>query len=130
MQWVTLGLNVVLGGLPLFLKDEIFIKWKPMLVNWLVAAAVLGSQYIGSKSILQRMMAANITLPEPIWRRLNWLWVGYFSVLGAVYLYVAYNYDAATWVNFKLFGMMGLAILFVIAQGLYLSRRLKADEGT
>lgn len=130
MQWVTLGLIVVLGGLTLFLKDETFIKWKPTLVNWLFAAAFLGSQYIGSKSILQRMMAANITLPEPVWRRLNWLWVAFFSVLGAVNLYVAYNYDTATWVNFKLFGMMGLTILFVIAQGLYLSRHLKADEGT
>src|SRR3569623_1008301 len=130
MQWVTLGLIVVLGGLTLFLNDETFIKWKPTLVNWLFAAAVLVSQYIVSKSILQRMMAANITLPEPIWRRLNWLWVGFFSVLCAVYLYVAYNYDTATWVNFKLFGMMGLTILFVIAQGLYLSRHLKADEGT
>src|SRR3569623_1323639 len=127
MQWVTLGLNVVLGGLPLFLKDEIFIKWKPMLVNWLVAAAVLGSQYIGSKSILQRMMAANITLPEPIWRRLNWMWVGFISVLGAVNLYVAYNNDTATRDIFKLIGMMGLTILFVIALGLYLCRHLKAD---
>src|SRR3569623_2350240 len=102
----------------------------PTLVNWLFAVAFLVSHYIGSMSILQRMMAANITLPEPIWRRLNWLWVAFFSVLGAVNLYVAYNYDTAPWVNFKLFGMMGLTILFVIAQGLYLSPPLKEDEGT
>lgn len=128
IQWITMGLIVVLGGLTLLLKDETFIKWKPTLVNWLFAVVFLGSQYIGSKSVLQRMMAANITLPEPVWHRLNWIWVSFFTALGAINLYVAYHYDTETWVNFKLFGMMGLTILFIIAQGFYLSRYIKADE--
>lgn len=127
MQWVTMGLIVVLGGLTLMLRDETFIKWKPTLVNWLFAAVFLASQYIGSKSVLQRMMAGNLTLPEPVWQRLNWIWVSFFVALGAINLYVAYSYDTETWVNFKLFGMMGLTIVFIIAQGFYLSRYIKAD---
>ena len=128
MQWITMGLIVVLGGLTLMLRDETFIKWKPTLVNWLFAAVFLVSQYIGSKSVLQRMMAGNLTLPEPVWQRLNWIWVSFFVALGAINLYVAYSYDTETWVNFKLFGMMGLTIVFIIAQGFYLSRYLKADS--
>lgn len=127
MQWVTMGLIVVLGGLTLMLRDETFIKWKPTLVNWLFAAVFLASQYIGSKSVLQRMMAGNLTLPEPVWQRLNWIWVSFFVALGAINLYVAYSYDTETWVNFKLFGMMGLTIVFIIAQGFYLSRYIKAN---
>lgn len=128
MQWVTLGLIVVLGGLTLLLQDETFIKWKPTLVNWLFAIAFLGSQYIGKQSILRRMMSANLSLPDPVWLRLNWIWVGFFTALGALNLYVAYYFDTETWVNFKLFGMLGLTIAFVIAQGFYLSRYIKADE--
>lgn len=128
MQWVTLGLIVVLGGLTLLLQDETFIKWKPTLVNWLFAIAFLGSQYIGKQSILRRMMSGNLSLPDPVWLRLNWIWVGFFTALGALNLYVAYYFDTETWVNFKLFGMLGLTIAFVIAQGFYLSRYIKADE--
>lgn len=128
IQWITMGLIVVLGGLTLVLKDETFIKWKPTLVNWLFAAVFLASQYIGSKPVLQRMMAANISLPEAVWQRLNWIWVSFFTMLGAINLYVAYHYDTETWVNFKLFGMMGLTLVFIIAQGFYLSRYIKADD--
>ena len=128
MHWITLGVIVVFGGLTLILRDETFIKWKPTLVNWLFAAAFLGSQFIGKQSLLKRMMAANITLPEPIWLRLNMSWVSFFVVMGAANLYVAFNYDTDTWVNFKLFGMMGLTIIFIIAQAFYLSRHIKPDQ--
>lgn len=128
MHWITLGVIVVFGGLTLILRDETFIKWKPTLVNWLFAAAFLGSQFIGKQSLLKRMMAANITLPEPIWLRLNMSWVSFFVAMGAANLYVAFNYDTDTWVNFKLFGMMGLTIIFIIAQAFYLSRHIKPDQ--
>src|SRR3569832_552837 len=105
-----------------------FFAYKLYDIYVATAVVILGSQYIGSKSVLQRMMAANITLPEPVWHRLNWIWVSFFTALGAINLYVAYHYDTETWVNFKLFGMMGLTILFIIAQGFYLSRYIKADE--
>lgn len=124
MYWVTLGLTLVFGGATLLLQDETFIKWKPTLVNWLFALAFLISQYVGPKPILQRMMANNFDLPSPIWVRLNWIWIIFFTAIGAVNLYVAFHFDTNTWVNFKLFGMMGLTILFVIGQGFYLSRHI------
>lgn len=130
MHWITLGVIVVFGGLTLLLQDETFIKWKPTLVNWLFAAAFLGSQYVGKQSLLKRMMATNISLPEPVWLRLNMSWVSFFAAMGAANLYVAFNYDTDTWVNFKLFGMLGLTVIFIIAQAFYLSRHIKSDQET
>lgn len=128
LNLVTLGLILVLGGATLFLKDETFIKWKPTVVNWLFALAFFISQYVGHKPILQRMMAANISLPNAIWTRLNWSWIIFFTAIGAVNLYVAYHFSTDTWVNFKLFGMLGLTVVFVIGQAVYLSRHVKHDE--
>ena len=130
MLWVSLAIIVVFGGATLALRDETFIKWKPTLVNWLFAAAFLGSQYVGKQSLLKRMMASNISLPEPVWLRLNMSWVSFFAAMGAANLYVAFNYDTDTWVNFKLFGMMGLTVVFIIAQAFYLSRHIKPDQET
>jgi len=130
LYWVTLGLTLVLGGATLLLQDETFIKWKPTVVNWLFAAAFLISQYVGSKPILQRMMSANISLPNPIWARLNWSWIIFFTVIGAINLYVAFSghFTDDQWVDFKLFGMMGLTIVFVIGQAFYLSRHIKPEQ--
>ena len=130
LYWVTLGLTLALGGLTLFLKDETFIKWKPTVVNWLFAMAFFISQYVGSKPILQRMMSKNISLPDPIWARLNWSWITFFMAVGAANLYVAFSghFSDDDWVNFKLFGMMGLTIVFVIGQAFYLSRHIKPDQ--
>jgi intracellular septation protein len=130
LYWVTLGLTLVLGGFTLVLKDDTFIKWKPTVVNWLFALAFFISQYVGSKPILQRMMSNNIDLPDPIWTRLNWSWIIFFTAIGAVNLYVAFSghFSENDWVNFKLFGMMGLTIAFVIGQAFYLSRHIKTDQ--
>ena len=128
MHLVTLVLVVVLGGVTLILDDEIFIKWKPTVVNWLFAIAFAGSQFIGERSLLQRMLGANVELPDPIWMRLNLAWVVFFIIVGFINLYVIYNYDTATWVNFKLFGLMGLTIAFVIAQAFYMVRHTINDE--
>ena len=127
MQWITLVLIIVFGGATLYLKDEMFIKWKPTVLNWMFAAAFLGSQYIGKKSIAERMLAENISLPQHVWTRVNWSWVTFFTILGCANLYVVYNFDTDTWVNFKLFGMMGLTILFVLLQAVYLSRYVKPE---
>ncbi len=124
MHLVTLGLIIVFGGATLLLQDETFIKWKPTVVNALFAAVFLASQFIGKKTIVERLMSASITLPAPIWIRLNWSWVIFFSTLAALNLYVAYGFDTDTWVNFKLFGMLGLTLAFLIAQGFYLSRHM------
>ena len=60
------------------------------------------------------MMESTIRLPDPIWSRLNLSWVMFFVATGSANLYVAYNFNTETWVNFKLFGIMGLTVLFVI----------------
>lgn len=106
------------------MRDETFIKWKPTILNWLFGAAFLGSQFIGKKPLVQRMLETNFSLPDGIWGRLNLIWIVFFVIMGVVNLYVAYSFDTDTWVNFKLFGMMGLTIAFVIAQAFYLARYL------
>lgn len=130
MYLVTLILVVLLGGATVILQDKVFIQWKPTVVNWLFAAAFLGSEFIGNKNILQRMMGGQIELPDGIWRRLNYLWIGFFVFAGAVNVYVAFSghFTEEQWVDFKLFGMLGLTLVFVILQGLYLARHVNADQ--
>jgi intracellular septation protein len=127
LHLITLALIAVLGGATLLWQDETFIKWKPTAVNWLFALVFLGSHFVGDKTFIERMMGANLALPGAIWARLNLSWVAFFFALGCANLYVAYQFDTNTWVNFKLFGMMGLTLAFGIAQALYLARYMKAD---
>jgi len=128
MHVITLVLVCVFGGLTLMLQDEMFIKWKPTVINWLFAIAFLGSQFIGEKPIIQRMMGDHIVLPIHIWFRLNVAWSIFFISLGIINLFVIYNFDTETWVNFKLFGLLGLTFVFVIAQSLYLARYMQVLE--
>ena len=125
---ITLVLVVLLGGLTIVLQNEEFIKWKPTIVNWGFAAVFLGSHYIGQKPIIQRMMDSMIGLPERVWSRLSWLWILFFVLSGVANLYVAFNYDTDTWVNFKLFGLMGMTIIFIVLQGVYISRHIQDVE--
>ena len=127
MQLVTLVLVVVLGGLTVALQDGQFIKWKPTIVNWLFSLAFLGSQFIGQKPIVQRLMGKSVELPSQVWRKLNVAWVVFFAAMGGINLYVAFNYSESTWVDFKLFGMLGLTFVFIIAQGLYMSGFMPKD---
>ena len=129
MHLVTLALITVLGGATIYFHDDTFIKWKPTVVNWLFAVVFLASQWIGEKPLIQRMMEKNIELnPTRIWAVLNSAWAVFFIVMGALNLYVAFNYSQETWVNFKLFGMMGLTIAFVFLQAFYLSRYIVEVE--
>lgn len=130
MHLVTLGLIVVFGGATLYLHDEQFIKWKPTVINWLFGVAFLASQFIGERPFIQRMMANNIELPHHVWYRLNMSWALFFLFLGGVNLFVIYMFDTDTWVNFKLFGMLGLTFAFVILQAIFLSRYLPEPEST
>ena len=128
MQLVTLIMVMVLGGLTIALQDGQFIKWKPTIVNWLFGLAFLGSQFIGKKPVVQRLMEKGIQLPSRIWRQLNFAWFVFFAVMGSLNLYVAFNYSEATWVDFKLFGMLGLTFVFILAQGIYMSRFMPKDN--
>ncbi len=124
MHLLTLVIIVVFGGLTLYLQDEQFIKWKPTVINWLFGIVFLASQWLGEKTMIERMMSASLSLRSEIWRRLNLSWTLFFFILGGVNRFVMYTFDTATWVNFKLFGMLGLTFLFVILQSFYLSRHL------
>ncbi len=124
MLLVTFVLIMVLGGLSLLFHDPVFFMWKPTAVNWLFALAFLGSRFIGDRPLVQRALGHALALPGPVWRRLNDLWTGFFALLGGANLYVAYNFELDTWVNFKLYGMLGLTLAFVVAQALYLARHV------
>jgi intracellular septation protein len=129
MQWVSLGLIVVFGGATIWLQDETFIKWKPTILYWLFAIVFLVSNQFMRKNLVRSMMGHQVDLPPAMWSRLNTLWIGFFAILGGLNLAVAYNFDTDTWVSFKLFGGMGLMLLFVLAQGLYMAKHLP-KEGT
>ncbi len=128
MHVITLAIITLMGGLTLILQNEMFIKWKPTVVNWLFGVVFLGSQFIGKRPVVQRMMTHAIELPDSVWMRLNLGWVLFFFAMGAINLYVVYNYDTDTWVNFKLFGMMGLTFAFVILQAFYITRHTKPAD--
>lgn len=128
MHWINLGIIVVFGGATLFLHNEVFIKWKPSVLYWLFALALAGGQWIFGRNVLRSVLGAQIRLPDPIWSRLNIAWASFFTVVGALNLYVAYNWPTDIWVNFKVFGIFGLLLLFVILQSVYLSRHMQNDD--
>ena len=128
MMWVSLGIIVVFGGATLLLHDETFIKWKPTVLYWLFALALGGTQAIGRKNLIHAMLGEQMQLPEAVWTRLNWSWAGFFAFMGVANLYIAFNFPTDTWVNFKLFGGMGLMLVFVILQALYLARHIQEKE--
>lgn len=139
MPLITLALLVIFGGATLLLKDPLFIQWKPTAINWLFGFGFLMSQFIGSKPLVQRMMAQAITINEQtVWMKLNLSWVLFFALSGLANIIVApaidpfnLNFTESTWVDFKLFGLMGMTIVFVIAQAFYLARYMPATtEGT
>ena len=122
MALITLGLVIVLGGATVFLRDGWFIMWKPTVVNWLFAIAFLGSHVIGSKPLIRRMLDQAVQLKAAHWNQLSFAWAAFFVFSGFLNLVVAYQFDEATWVNFKLFGLLGLTIVFIIVQGIWMSR--------
>ncbi|HQR81877.1 MAG TPA: septation protein A [Thiotrichales bacterium] len=121
MLLASTGLIVLLGVATLILQDDNFIKWKPTVVNWLFAAVFIASLYIGAKPLLQRMMEGAFEhLPLTVWQRMSWVWALFFISVGIINLWVAYTFDTDTWVNFKLFGLLAITFVFIIAQSLYL----------
>jgi intracellular septation protein len=126
MQWISFILAVVFGGITLFFRNEIFIKWKPTVLNWGFGLAFLMSHFFGKKNLTERILsAAKFNAPKKIWDRLNISWVLFFIVSGALNLFVAYQFNTNIWVNFKLFGLFGLTFLFAIGQAIYLKHHLK-----
>ncbi len=130
MLWVSLGLVVVMGGLTIWLHSETFIKWKPTLLYWVMGGAFALAPLLAGRNLLRLLLGEQIQLPDPVWKRLNLAWVAFFAFMGALNLWVAYTFATDTWVNFKLFGGIGLMLVFTIAQGFYLSRYLPDDKPT
>jgi intracellular septation protein len=129
MLWISLGIIVVFGGATLLLHDETFIKWKPTVLYWLFATVLVASATLFRKNLIKAMMEKQVALPEPVWSRLNLSWATFFAVMGFANLYVAFNFSTDAWVNFKLFGTMGLMLVFVVLQGLLLARYVDEKEG-
>jgi len=128
MLWVSLGLITVFGGATLLLQNPTFIKWKPTVLYWLFATVLLVSATLMKKNLIRKMLEQQMTLPEPMWIKLNLSWVAFFAAMGVANLYVAFTYSEATWVNFKLFGGMGLMIAFIVIQGLMLAKYVEEKQ--
>ena len=128
MLWVSLGLVVVLGGATIYFHNETFIKWKPSALYWAMGLAFWLSPLLFGKNLLRALMGAQLQLPALVWHRLNFAWVAFFGLMGLLNLWVAYSFSTDTWVNFKLFGGIGLMLIFTLAQGVYLSRHVKDED--
>lgn len=129
MLLISGALVAVFGGITLALRDPLFIQWKVTVVNWLFAAGFLASQLFGTKTFTERLMGQAVELPPQVWRQLNTLWVINFAVIGALNLYVMYNFDVQIWVYFKTWGMIGLSLLMAVGQAIWISSRA-TDQGT
>ena len=127
MLWISLALVVVFGGATIWFHNETFIKWKPTVLYWAMGLSFWVSASFFGKNLLQAMMGEQLQLPAVVWKRLNLSWIAFFAAMGALNLLVAYSFSTDTWVNFKLFGGMGLMLLFTVAQGFYLSRFLQPE---
>ncbi len=127
MLWVSLGLVTVLGSATIYFHSESFIKWKPTVLYWVMGGSLLVGQMVFKKNGIKSLMGAQMSLPDPVWRTVNLSWIAFFVVMGFLNLWVAFNFPTSTWVNFKLFGGMGLMLLFVLAQALLLNKHIKPD---
>jgi len=125
MLWVSVAVIVVFGGATIWLNDETFIKWKPSILYLLFAGALVGGRLFWQRNFVRTLLGQQIELPGPVWERLLWVWSGFFTLLAVANLLVAYNFSTDTWVNFKLFGLMGLTLAFVIGIGIWLSQHIK-----
>ena len=127
MLWVSLALVTLLGGATVYFHSEAFIKWKPTVLYWVMGAALLGGQLLFKKNGIQALMGAQMTLPPEVWSRVNLSWVAFFTAMGFINIWVAYSFSISVWVNFKLFGGIGLMLMFVLGQAVYLNKYNNAD---
>ena len=133
---ITLSVILIFGGMTLIFRDDVFIKWKPTIINWLFAVIVIGSQFLGKRTALERLLGGKMALPAPIWKKVNLSWGLFFLVSGALNLYIAFFFRTHLddqirtdfWVNFKVFGLLGLTLAFSIIQMLLISRHIVSED--
>jgi len=128
MLWVSLGVIVVFGGATLLLHNETFIKWKPTVLYWLFSGTLAVSALLFRKNLIRSMMEKQVVLPDLVWNRLLASWIAFFAVMGVLNLYVAFNYSTDAWVNFKLFGGLGLMLVFIVLQALMMGKYVQEHE--
>ena len=130
MLWISLAIITVFGGMTLIFRDETFIKWKPTVLYWAFALALAGCTLFLRKNLIRALLAEQFELPDAVWLRLNWSWIGFFVFMGVLNLAVAFalNFSTDEWVNFKLFGGIGLMLLFVLGQGLLLAKYMDQEN--
>ena len=126
LMWMTLAV-LLFGAATLILRDQRFIQWKPTAVNWLLAAVFLGSQFIGKRTVIERVLGNQLSLPRPIWTRLNVLWIGNFALVGALNLFVAYRFEEAVWVSYKLYSSIGFTLALMLLTVAIVAPHVKDD---
>lgn len=132
-HWINLTVIVVFGGATLYFHNDLFIKWKPTVLYWLFGTILLGSRLIFKRNIMQTLMGGQVSMPAAIWDKLNASWAGFFLLSGGLNLYVAFSghFNESQWVNFKVFGLLALLIVFVIGQSVWLGKHMaQAPEAT
>lgn len=128
MIMINLGIIIILGGATLALQDETFIKWKPTVLYWAFATVLLLSNMIFRKNLIKAMMGSKMEMADPLWNKVNLSWAGFFLFMGCLNLYVAFNFDTDMWVNFKLFGGMGLLLVFALGQAFLLAKHITPQD--
>lgn len=128
MLLISGGLVLVFGGVTLVLRNALFIQWKPTILYWLFALACLTTHFFTRKTLVERALGHAVQLPAPVWRQLNWIWISFFALLGAANIYVVYNYSEEFWVNFKLYGLIGLSLLMALVTGVWIARNMSEQE--
>lgn len=130
MLWVSLGLVTALGSATIYFHSESFIKWKPTVLYWVMGASLLVGDLVFKKNGIKSLMGAQMSLPDSVWRKVNFSWVAFFTAMGFLNLWVAFSFSTSAWVNFKLFGGMGLMLVFILAQAFFLNKHIKPDTPT
>lgn len=134
MLLMSAALIIVFGGISLYLDNPIFFKWKPTVLYWVFAVVLIASHFIGEHPIIRRMMQSvsegSFQLPDRVWIQLNLAWAVFFTFAGLTNIFVAYRYDEATWVNFKMFGLLGMTLGFLVLQSVWLSKYMTESPKT
>ena len=127
LMWMAIAV-VVFGAATLILRDQRFIQWKPTVFNWVLAAVFLGSQFVGERNLLERLLGGQLSLTRRVWTQLNTLWIGNFTLVGALNLFVAYQYEEAFWVSYKLYSSIGFTVVLMLLTILIVAPHLKEHE--
>jgi intracellular septation protein len=128
VHWLSLAIIVLFGGATLLLQDEVFIKWKPTVLYGLFGLVLAAGKVVFRRDWIATLLK-DIALPAPVWSAVTWSWVAFFAAMAAANWYVAFHYPTETWVNFKVWGGIGLFLVFALAQGVWLARHIDEAPG-